>query len=70
MPNYGKGLGVACKPISGFFTAWLFQSHLCGSYSLYAEAATLRVGVGVGVGVLNRGFQPSGAAWAGSETLD
>lgn len=66
-PNYREGLGVACKPSSGFVTAWLLQSHLCRSHSLYAETAALR---GAGLGLLvrlggrgNRGTLAWGGGW-------
>lgn len=41
LPNYRVGLGLACKPGSGFLAAWLFQSHPCRSSSAYIEAASL-----------------------------
>lgn len=41
LPNYRAGLGLACKPSSGFLAAWLFQSHPCRSSSAYTEAASL-----------------------------
>ena len=41
LPNYWAGLGLACKPGSGFLAAWLFQSHPCRSSSAYTEAVSL-----------------------------
>lgn len=41
LPNYRAGLGLACKPSSGFLAAWLFQSQPCRSSTAYTEAASL-----------------------------